>query len=90
MGDIFDLLIGFLQSFLTVFYQLSSSIGIPNYGVAIILMTIVIKVLLYPLTVKQVKSMKAMQDLQPKMKKIQDKYGKKDPQRMQDVYKRQS
>ncbi|WIW70748.1 YidC/Oxa1 family membrane protein insertase [Anaerosinus gibii] len=83
MGDIFDLLIGFLQSFLTVFYQLSSSIGIPNYGVAIILMTIVIKVLLYPLTVKQVKSMKAMQDLQPKMKKIQDKYGKKDPQRMQ-------
>lgn len=77
MGDIFDLLIGFLQSFLTVFYQFSSSIGIPNYGVAIILMTIVIKVLLYPLTVKQVKSMKAMQDLQPKMKKYKTNMAKR-------------
>ncbi len=83
MGELFDVFIGFLQSFLTIFYQFSTAIGMPNYGVAIILMTIVIKVLLYPLTVKQVKSMKAMQDLQPKVKKIQEKYGKKDPQRMQ-------
>lgn len=37
---------------------------------------------LYPLTVKQVKSMKAMQELSPKMKKIQEKY-KDNPQVMQ-------
>lgn len=56
--------------------------GVANYGLAIILLTIVIKMLLYPLTVKQVKSMKAMQDLQPKMKEIQTKY-KSNPQEMQ-------
>ena len=47
-----------------------------------ILLTILIKMLLYPLTVKQVKSMKAMQELSPKMKKIQEKY-KDNPQVMQ-------
>lgn len=40
-----------------------------NYGLAIIILTIFIKLLLYPLTAKQTKSMKAMQDLQPEMKK---------------------
>ena len=47
-----------------------------------ILLTILIKLVTYPLTVKQVKSMKAMQDIQPKMKKIQEKY-KHDPQMLQ-------
>ena len=67
----FDSFIAFLQAILTVFYNISGYIGFANYGVAIILMTIVIKILLYPLTVKQIKSMKAMQDLQPKMKELQ-------------------
>lgn len=71
---IFDALVGYLQSFLTIFYNLSEMIGYANYGVAIILMTIVIKMILYPLTVKQVKSMKAMQEMQPQMKKLQEKY----------------
>lgn len=72
--DIFDTFIYYLQSFLTFFYQFSETIGYANYGIAIILMTIVIKMILYPLTVKQVKSMKAMQEMQPEMKKIQAKY----------------
>ncbi|MDF2565350.1 MAG: rane protein insertase, YidC/Oxa1 family, partial [Massilibacillus sp.] len=72
--NLFNALIGYLQSFLTIFYNLSDAIGYANYGVAIILMTIVIKMLLYPLTVKQVRSMKAMQDMQPELKKIQTKY----------------
>lgn len=63
-----------LQQALTFCYVLTQKIGYPNYGVAIILLTIVIKLLLYPLTVKQVKSMKAMQDLSPKMKALQEKY----------------
>lgn len=74
MGAIFDLFIGYLQSFLTIFYDLTKMTGYANYGIAIILMTIFIKMLLYPLTVKQVKSMKAMQIIQPKMKKLQEKY----------------
>ena len=78
----FDSFIAFLQAILTVFYNISGYIGFANYGVAIILMTIVIKILLYPLTVKQIKSMKAMQDLQPKMKEIQEKFKDK-PEKLQ-------
>ena len=78
----FDSFIAFLQAILTVFYNISGYIGFANYGVAIILMTIVIKILLYPLTVKQIKSMNAMQDLQPKMKELQEKFKDK-PEKLQ-------
>jgi YidC/Oxa1 family membrane protein insertase len=54
---------------------------IPNYGVVVILIAVLLKVLTYPLTKKQLKSMKAMQELQPRMKEIQAKY-KDDPQKM--------
>lgn len=45
-----------------------------NYGVAIIILTILVRLVLFPLTYKGMKSMKKMQQLQPKMKKIQAKY----------------
>ena len=63
-------------------YLLTGQIGLPNYGLAIIFMTIVIKLVMFPLTQKQMKSMRAMQQLQPKMQYIQDKY-KDNPQLMQ-------
>ena len=47
---------------------------IPNYGVAIILLTLFLRFLLFPLGMKQIKSMQAMQALQPKIKEIQKKY----------------
>src|SRR6266540_2702559 len=47
---------------------------VPNYGIAIILLTLVIRVLLLPLAIKQIRSMQAMQVLQPKLKEIQKKY----------------
>ena len=47
---------------------------VQNYGLSIILFTIVVKVLLLPLTIKQTKSTKAMQDIQPKILEIQTKY----------------
>lgn len=65
---------GLMEMALTFCYNLTDSIGFPNYGIAIILLTVVIKLLLYPLTVKQVKSMKAMQELSPKLKTLQEKY----------------
>ena len=74
--------IGFLQTILNFFYGITESIGYANYGLAIILMTIAIKMLLYPLTVKQVRSMKGMQILQPKMKELQEKYAKQ-PEKLQ-------
>ncbi|WP_457575193.1 membrane protein insertase YidC [Desulfomarina sp.] len=52
-----------------------------NYGIAIILVTILFKVLFWPITQKGMKSMKNMQKLQPKMAKIKEKY-KDDPTRM--------
>ena len=45
-----------------------------NYGVSIIILTVVIRVILLPLGVKQIKSMQAMQAIQPKVKEIQKKY----------------
>ena len=45
-----------------------------NYGVSIIIITILIKILFWPLTHKSYKSMKEMQKLQPLMKKIREKY----------------
>jgi YidC/Oxa1 family membrane protein insertase len=53
-----------------------------NYGIAIILLTVVSKVLFYPLTVKSMRSMKAMQALQPQINALRNKY-KNDPQRLQ-------
>jgi YidC/Oxa1 family membrane protein insertase len=45
-----------------------------NLGIAIIILTIVFRVVLLPLGVKQIKSMQAMQALQPKIKELQKKY----------------
>jgi len=52
-----------------------------NYGLAIIIFTVVIKVLLLPLSIKQQKTMKKSAELQEKMKVIQFKY-KNDPEKM--------
>ena len=46
-----------------------------NYGVAIILLTVLIKILFWPLTHKSYSSMKAMQKLQPEMQKLREKHG---------------
>ena len=81
-SDLFSPIIHLLQMILGAFYTITSSVGLESYGFPIILLTILIKLVTYPLTVKQVKSMKAMQEIQPKMKKIQEKY-KNNPQMLQ-------
>ncbi len=58
-----------------------------HYGLSIILFTIVVKVLLLPLTIKQTKSMKAMQDIQPKIQEIQNKYKSKPEKQNQEIMK---
>ena len=55
---------------------------IPNYGVVIVVFSILIKIVLWPLTHKSYVSMKKMSNLQPFMKEIKEKY-KSDPQKMQ-------
>lgn len=53
-----------------------------NYGLAIILFTVLIKIALMPLNIKQQKSMKATQEIQPMLLKIQEKY-KNNPEKQQ-------
>ena len=63
-------------------YLLNFFYGIvKNYGIAIILVTIIFKAVFWPITQKGLKSMKNMQKLQPKMVKLKEKY-KDDPARM--------
>jgi YidC/Oxa1 family membrane protein insertase len=75
-----------LRHVLNFFY---SFVG--NYGLAIILVTVIIKLLFWPLTQKSYTSMKAMQKLQPEMGKIREKY-KNDKERlnreMMELYKK--
>lgn len=49
-----------------------------SYGLSIILVTVVIRLCILPLSIKQIKSSKAMQDIQPKLKELQNKYSSKD------------
>ncbi len=65
-----------LKFFLELFYK-----AVPNYGVAILLLTLLIKLLFWPLTNKSFESTAKMQALQPKIKELQAKY-KSNPQRM--------
>ena len=62
-----------------------------NYGVAIILLTVIIKLLFYPLTKKSFESMRAMQKLQPEMAKIRERLQDKPDEmnrEIMDLYKR--
>ncbi|MDZ7344633.1 MAG: membrane protein insertase YidC, partial [candidate division KSB1 bacterium] len=54
---------------------------IPNYGVVIIVFSILVKIVLHPLTKKSYQSMKEMQELQPQMTALREKYSN-DPQKM--------
>lgn len=70
VGVLADVMRGALQ----FCYQMSNDFGFPSYGIAIIVLTVIIKVALLPLAVKQIRSMKGMQELQPKIQAIQKKY----------------
>jgi YidC/Oxa1 family membrane protein insertase len=76
-----------LKWLLTIFYKL-----IPNYGLAIILVTLVVKLIMFPLTKKGSESTMRMQALSPKIKEIQAK-DKDNPQKMNaemaEFYKRE-
>lgn len=58
-----------LKWLLLIFYKL-----IPNYGVAIILLTLLVKIVFFPLTRKSSEATLRMQELSPKIKEIQEKY----------------
>lgn len=53
-----------------------------NFGLGILVATVIIRLIVLPLMIKQIKSSKRMQELQPEMQKIREKY-KNDPQKAQ-------
>src|SRR5436305_2689284 len=77
-ANIFQPLIDVFEAVLKFFHN---SAGIP-WGWSIVVLTVVIRALLVPLTVKQFSSMQKLQQLQPELKKIQQRY-KDDKQRQQ-------
>lgn len=86
----FDLLVNPMTEILNFFYNLTKTMGVPSYGLAIIFLTILIKMALFPLSVKQMRSLKITQQLQPKIKAVQEKF-KNEPQKAQaavmEIYK---
>ncbi|HXV70449.1 MAG TPA: YidC/Oxa1 family membrane protein insertase [Acidimicrobiia bacterium] len=84
MGEIFNTLIDALGSVLAFFFDFLHGFmddGVA-YGVSIILLTIVINIVVFPLTLKQTRATRAFQALQPEIKRIQAEY-KDDPQELQ-------
>jgi len=78
-----------LNPVLNSLIALSTVVG-SNFGLAIIVLTVVVRLILFPLTVRQTKSTKAMQELQPKIQELQKKYGRnqqKLQQEMMQIYK---
>ncbi len=70
--SIFNGLIDFIARILAFFYELPV-VG-NSYGIAIMLLTFAVMVLLMPLTLRATRSMIKMQELQPEMKRIQEQY----------------
>ena len=74
----FDWLINGMAYVLDFIYNI-----VGNYGGAIIIFTLIIKLILYPLTAKQTRSMREMQEIQPEIKKLQEEY-KDDKEKQQE------
>jgi YidC/Oxa1 family membrane protein insertase len=70
-------LTGPMAAAMKMFYEWTN-----NYGVAIILLTVVVRLLILPLTLYQARAMKKIQEIQPLMKEMQEKY-KNQPQELQ-------
>lgn len=82
--------VDYFTEFINLAYEATTMAGYPSYGLAIILITLIIKLVLFPITHKQMKSMRAMQALQPRVKWLQEKYAddpKLSQQKMMEMYK---
>jgi YidC/Oxa1 family membrane protein insertase len=75
--NLFSPITGVLGAVLLFFYGL----GVP-WWISIALLTVVVRTVMLPLTLKQVRSMRAMQELKPEMDRLREEH-KEDPQKMQ-------
>jgi YidC/Oxa1 family membrane protein insertase len=84
---VIDTILDAFQTALTLLHDLFEPVtGVHSWGWSIIALTLVVRIALLPLAIKQTRSMRAMQALQPQMKELQKKYKvdrslmKKDPE----------
>ncbi len=83
IGGLFTLIVRIFGYLMNGIYIVLDKVGIPNVGLAIIIFTLITRIILYPSTVKQQKSSKIMNIIQPEIKAIQAKYeGQNDQQSM--------
>jgi YidC/Oxa1 family membrane protein insertase len=83
-GDVWYLIIG--NPVLNVLIALSHILG-GSFGLAIIALTVIIRLISWPLTKRQLNSTKALQDMQPKIQELQKKYGKNQQKLQQEMMK---
>lgn len=76
-GPIWNLIVSFLGYVMNAIYLLLDKVGIPNIGLAIILFTLVTRIIIFPTSIRQQKSSRMMQLMQPELKAIQEKYKNK-------------
>lgn len=78
MGNIFNLLI--IQPLLNILFVVTAAIPGHDFGIAVILLTILVRLALWPLAARQLHSQKALTAIQPEVNKLKKKY-EKDPQK---------
>ena len=83
-GDIWNLIIG--NPVLNVLIALSHLLS-GEFGLAIIALTVIVRLITWPLTKRQLDSTKALQDMQPKLQELQKKYGKNQQKLQQEMMK---
>jgi YidC/Oxa1 family membrane protein insertase len=80
-----------LRHVLNGLYGITSLFGLPNYGIAIILLTVIVRTCMIPISLKQARSAAKMQELAPEIQKIKDKFPD-DPMKqhaaVQELYKK--
>jgi YidC/Oxa1 family membrane protein insertase len=84
MGEIWNLIIG--NPVLNVLIALSHILG-GSFGLAIIALTVIVRLITWPLTKRQLDSTKALQNMQPKLQELQKKYGKNQQKLQQEMMK---
>ena len=74
ISPIFSLIVNLMGWIMDLIFRVTSSVGIVNIGLCIIIFTIVTRILMFPLSYKQAKSQKLMAAIQPELQAIQLKY----------------
>jgi len=85
IGDFFNLVL--YQPLFNILILLYTYLPGHDFGVAVIVLTLIIKLILLPTSLKAVRSQRIMADLQPKLKEIQEKYKDNKEKQSQEIFK---